>query len=77
VWAYILLFVLLGPEMTQEEREEHAQEAKEFEEIRLSGASLADIGAQRVRTKESKAEHIERVETHEEPMDEKKEVELV
>jgi hypothetical protein len=63
--------------MTQEEREERAQEAKEFEEIRLSGASLAEIGAQRVRTKESKAEHLEKIETNEEAMDEKKTADMV
>ena len=78
VWAYILFFVLLGPEMTQEEREERAVEAKEFEELRLSGASLAEIGAQRIRTKEAKsAEHVEQVDEDPEGKEERTTKEMV
>lgn len=78
VWAYILFFVLLGPEMTQEEREERAVEAKEFEELRLSGQSLAEMGAQRIRTKAAKsAEHVEEVDDDPEGKEAKTTKELV
>jgi MFS transporter, SHS family, lactate transporter len=49
VWAYMLIFLLIGPEMTQEEREEMAQEAREFEDLRRQGVSLKEIGEQRAR----------------------------
>jgi len=49
VWAYMLLFLLLGPEMQQEEREEMAKEAKEFEDLRRQGVSLTEIGQQRAK----------------------------
>ncbi|KXT03684.1 hypothetical protein AC578_5169 [Pseudocercospora eumusae] len=50
VWAYILLFVFVGPEMSQEERDEEALLVLEFEEMRARGVSLQEIG--RSRTKE-------------------------
>lgn len=50
VWAYILLFVFAGPEMSQEGRDEEAELTLEFERMRAQGVSLADIG--RSRTKE-------------------------
>ncbi|TKA25313.1 hypothetical protein B0A50_06217 [Salinomyces thailandicus] len=49
VWVYILLFVFLGPEMTQEERHEEAAATREFEELRAQGVSLQEIGMQRAR----------------------------
>lgn len=49
VWAYILFFVFLGPEMSQEEREEEAALAKQYEEMRTQGVSLEEIGAARVK----------------------------
>lgn len=49
VWAYMLVFLLIGPEMTQEEREKMAQEAREFEDLRRQGVSLKEIGEQRAR----------------------------
>lgn len=49
VWAYILFFVFLGPEMTQEEREEEAALAKQYEEMRTQGVSLQEIGAGRAK----------------------------
>lgn len=49
VWAYILFFILLGPEMSQEERDEEAALAKEYEEMRKSGVSLQEIGAGRAK----------------------------
>ncbi|KAK5134195.1 hypothetical protein LTR08_006855 [Meristemomyces frigidus] len=67
VWAYILLVVFLGPEMTQEERDEEAVTAQEFEEMRARGVSLAEIGVSRARMDEKNgrmevaenAEHFE------------------
>jgi SHS family lactate transporter-like MFS transporter len=49
VWAYILFFVFFGPEMTQEEREEEAALAKQYEELRTQGMSLQEIGAGRAK----------------------------
>jgi SHS family lactate transporter-like MFS transporter len=57
VWAYMLLFLILGPEMTQEERAEMAAEAKEFEDLRRQGVSLRQIGEDR-----AKAATVERIE---------------
>lgn len=49
VWAYDLVFLFLGPEMSEEERAEFAASANEFERLRKSGVSLADIGAERAK----------------------------
>lgn len=49
VWAYILFFIFFGPEMTQEEREEEAALAKQYEELRTQGVSLQEIGAGRAK----------------------------
>jgi MFS transporter, SHS family, lactate transporter len=49
VWAYILLFVFLGPEMTQEERDEEAVLAHELENMRAQGVSMQEIGRIRSR----------------------------
>ena len=67
VWAYILLFVFLGPEMTQEERNKEAATAEEFEEMRARGIHLAEIGIGRARMEDKlekmdsadEAEHVE------------------
>lgn len=58
VWAYILLFVFLGPEMTQEERNQEAAATLEFEELRAQGVSLQEIGQNRVRM-EGKSEKLD------------------
>ena len=47
VWAYMLFWLLLGLEMTQEEREEQRVEAQEYERERISGRSSKEIGARR------------------------------
>jgi SHS family lactate transporter-like MFS transporter len=52
VWAYMLLFLLLGPEMSQEEREEQRLEAMAWEEERASGRSLREMGIRRARGEE-------------------------
>lgn len=47
MWAYMLFWLLLGPEMTQEEREEQRAKALEYERERMSGRSSKEIGARR------------------------------
>jgi SHS family lactate transporter-like MFS transporter len=56
VWAYILFFVFFGPEMAQEEREEEAALAKQYEDLRTQGVSLQEIGAAEI------SRHVENVE---------------
>jgi SHS family lactate transporter-like MFS transporter len=46
VWVYMLIFLFLGPEMSQEERFEYGAAADQIEKLRKQGVSLADIGAQ-------------------------------
>ncbi|KAI6871853.1 hypothetical protein D0864_09907 [Hortaea werneckii] len=58
VWAYILFFTFLGPEMTQEERNEEAAATQEFEDLRAQGVSLQEIGANRARM-EGKSEKMD------------------
>ncbi|KAI0438710.1 carboxylic acid transporter [Xylaria telfairii] len=49
VWVYILIFLFLGPEMTQEERAEYGAAADQIKKMRKDGVSLADIGAKRAK----------------------------
>ena len=49
VWAYQLFFLFLGPEMSQDERNEYGASADDLEKLRKQGVSLADIGAQRAK----------------------------
>ncbi|KAK5016112.1 hypothetical protein LTR60_002561, partial [Cryomyces antarcticus] len=49
VWVYLLLFLFLGPEMSQQEREVEAEAAMQFERLRAQGVSLAEIGASRAK----------------------------
>ena len=56
VWAYQLLFLFLGPEMSEGERAEYASQADELERLRKSGRSLKDIGIERVKTKQMEEE---------------------
>jgi len=51
VWAYMLFFLFLGPEMTPEERAEMAEEAKEFENLRRIGTNFQEVGERRAREK--------------------------
>ncbi|KAK5163579.1 uncharacterized protein LTR77_010528 [Saxophila tyrrhenica] len=44
VWAYLLLFLFLGPEMSPEERAAEAEHAKYLENLRAQGVSLKEIG---------------------------------
>lgn len=47
VWAYDAFVLFIGPEMSQEEREEEAEASLEFERLRRGGMSLAEVGARR------------------------------
>ncbi len=47
VWSFVFFFLFIGPEMSQEERQEEAEAARQYEEMRREGVSLADIGASR------------------------------
>lgn len=51
VWAYQILFLFLGPEMSEVERAEYAEQADELERLRKAGRSLKEIGAQRVQSR--------------------------
>ncbi|ORY14683.1 carboxylic acid transporter [Clohesyomyces aquaticus] len=59
VWVYILLWLMLGPEMSQEEREEQRMEALAWEEERVSGRSLQEMGARRARGEMGFGEKVE------------------
>ncbi|EON70026.1 hypothetical protein W97_09292 [Coniosporium apollinis CBS 100218] len=81
VWVYMLILLLLGPEMSLEERAERAQEAKEFEEMRRQGVSLTEIGRRRAlgekgmpngetepKREEQEKQGVEYVERHRDPV---------
>lgn len=62
VWAYMFFWLFLGPEISEEERQELAEEAALLERMRLDGASLAEIGASRVtsrvKTRDAEISHV-------------------
>jgi SHS family lactate transporter-like MFS transporter len=47
VWTYLFLVLLLGPEMSQEERQAEAEAAVHMERLRSEGVSLVQIGERR------------------------------
>ncbi|KAG8162916.1 hypothetical protein KVR01_007394 [Diaporthe batatas] len=49
VWVIDLVLLFLGPEMSEQERQEYAASANESERLRKSGVSLADIGAEKAK----------------------------
>ncbi|KAJ5335297.1 hypothetical protein N7452_007700 [Penicillium brevicompactum] len=66
VWAFILFFLFLGPEMSQEERDEEAEAALQLESLRKQGVSLAEIGQHQIKKeasteKEEEQGHVEHV----------------
>ncbi len=61
VWAYIVLLLFLGPEISEEEREEMAQEAVQYERYRRDGLDLKDIGAMRAKGMDVEGEEAEKV----------------
>ena len=44
VWAWMILFTFLGPEMSEEERREHAEHARNLDNLRRQGLSPLEIG---------------------------------
>lgn len=49
VWAYDLVFLFIGPEMSEQERAEFAAQTDEYERLRKAGVSLAEIGAEKAK----------------------------
>lgn len=44
VWAWMIVFTFIGPEMSEQERRELAEHAESLENLRLQGMSLTEIG---------------------------------
>lgn len=70
MWVYILLFLFVGPEMKQDERNEEAKAVLEYEEMRSRGVSLKEIGAARAKMDKPEGEaselHIDSLEAQKE-----------
>lgn len=49
VWAWMILFMFLGPEMGEDERQEHAEHAENLEGLRKQGRSMKEIGEEMAR----------------------------
>lgn len=47
VWVFLIIFLLLGPEMSQEERKEEEQSTRELFELQRDGKTMAEIGTDR------------------------------
>lgn len=47
VWVFLLVLLFLGPEMSQEERDEEEAAARELERLRREGKTLEEIGRER------------------------------
>ena len=52
VWAYQVVFLFLGPEMSEAERLEYAESADQLERLRKEGVSLQEIGANRAKQRQ-------------------------
>lgn len=48
VWAWMFVFLFIGPEMSEDERREYAASADDLEELRKNGRSLKAIAKERV-----------------------------
>jgi len=49
VYAWMIVFLFIGPEMTEQERREYAETTDDLEGLRKQGVSLAEIGRERAR----------------------------
>ena len=49
VWAYDFFWLFMGPEMTQAERNEEAEDTERYERLKKEGMSLTEIGSARAR----------------------------
>jgi len=56
VYAWMIVFLFIGPEMTEQERKEYAASANDLEGLRKQGTSLHEIGKERAR-RTYEAEH--------------------
>ncbi|KAJ5117597.1 carboxylic acid transporter [Penicillium atrosanguineum] len=61
VWAYLFLFLFIGPKMSQEERNEEASAVQDLETKRLEGVNLTDIG---VSLAQAEAKEVETAHAH-------------
>ncbi|KKZ62883.1 hypothetical protein EMCG_02728 [[Emmonsia] crescens] len=56
VWAYMFILLFLGPEMTQEEREEEAEASIQLYQLQSQGINPVEVGEARARVPQKKAE---------------------
>jgi SHS family lactate transporter-like MFS transporter len=49
IWSYDFFWLFLGPEMTQDERDEEAEDARHYEWLKKEGMSLREIGSAKAR----------------------------
>lgn len=49
IWAYDFFWLFLGPEMTQDERNEEAEDVRHYEWLKKEGVSMTEIGNARAR----------------------------
>ncbi|KAJ9498335.1 hypothetical protein H2202_006022 [Exophiala xenobiotica] len=58
VWAYQIVFLLLGPEMSEEERAIYAAQAHDLERLRKEGVSLKEIAVERVKSRQTQQQQV-------------------
>lgn len=63
VWAYDVIMLFIGPEMSQDERNEEAEAAIQIEKLRKSGMSLSEVGAASESWKVERELEIQRLES--------------
>ncbi|KFZ08946.1 hypothetical protein V502_09050 [Pseudogymnoascus sp. VKM F-4520 (FW-2644)] len=61
VWAYDVIMLLIGPEMSQEERDEEAEAGLQLERLRKAGMSLSEVGAASETLKEERELELQRL----------------
>lgn len=61
VWAYDVIMLLIGPEMSQEERDEEAEAGFQLEGLRKAGMSLSEVGAANEMLREERELELERL----------------
>lgn len=72
VYAWMIIFLFIGPEMSEEERKEYAATADDLEGLRKQGVSLQEIARERARRAweaehgidESSDDMIEKTDSH-------------
>lgn len=61
VWAYDVIMLLIGPEMSQEERDDEAEAGLQLERLRKAGMSLSEVGAASETLKEERELELQRL----------------